>query len=74
MRLIPNQGEAIQLGYRAEEKERILGITSPAGLNLAVGSRGIQGIQCILDGERLSKRLDVRMKLQERDVSPSLAQ
>jgi len=55
MRLIPSQGEALQLGYRAEGKELILKITFLAGFNLAVGSRGIQGIQCILDKRRTSQ-------------------
>ncbi|KAI0423605.1 F-box domain-containing protein [Xylaria sp. FL1042] len=55
IRLIPSQGEAIQLGYRAEGKELILNITFLAGFNLAVGSRGIQGIQCILDNGRTSQ-------------------
>ena len=39
---------AIQLGYRTN-KEHTLDVTFLAGFNLAVGARGIQGIQCILD-------------------------
>ncbi|RDL38788.1 uncharacterized protein BP5553_03128 [Venustampulla echinocandica] len=52
MRLIPSQGEDIQLGYRTEGRELFLNITFLGGFNLAVGSRGIQGIQCIADDKQ----------------------
>lgn len=55
MRLIPSQGEAIQLGYRAEGRELFLNITLLAGFNLVVGSRGVQGIQCITGDGRTSQ-------------------
>ncbi len=54
IRLIPNQGQVIQLGYKAE-KEFLLDISLLTGFNLAVGSRGIQGIQCIFDNKRESQ-------------------
>ena len=57
MRLVPSQGKAIQLGYRAERKELFLNITSLTGFILAVGSRGIQGIQCISGDGRTSQWL-----------------
>ncbi|KAK2597380.1 hypothetical protein QQS21_006004 [Conoideocrella luteorostrata] len=53
IKVILIQGEAIQLGYKADE-ERILNITCLTGFNVAVGSRGIQGIQCILDNDQES--------------------
>jgi hypothetical protein len=55
MRLIPSQGEVIQLGYRTEGRELFLNIIFLAGFNLAVGSRGIQGIQCIADDRQTSQ-------------------
>ncbi|KAH9986270.1 hypothetical protein F4779DRAFT_305655 [Xylariaceae sp. FL0662B] len=51
VRLILIRGGAIQLGYIADV-ERILNITCLTGLKLAVGSRGIQAIQCILDDDQ----------------------
>lgn len=52
MRFISSQGEAIQLGYWAEGGELSLNVTLLAGFNLAVGSRGVQAIQCITgDGQ-----------------------
>ncbi|TWU77003.1 hypothetical protein ED733_007548 [Metarhizium rileyi] len=53
LRFVLTQGVAIRLGYIADE-ERILDITHLTGFNLAVGSRGIQAIQCIVDNERKS--------------------
>lgn len=53
IRFILSRGDPICLGYMADE-ERILGITRLTGFHLAVGSRGIQGIQCILDDDRES--------------------
>lgn len=47
IRFILSRGEDVRLGYMADQ-ELILGITSLIGFYLAVGSRGIQGIQCIL--------------------------
>ncbi|KAG4435231.1 hypothetical protein IFR05_009286 [Cadophora sp. M221] len=55
MRLIPSQGEVIQLGYRTEGRELFLNITFLAGFILAVGSRGIQSIQCIADDKQTSQ-------------------
>ncbi|KAK0104410.1 hypothetical protein ONS95_004704 [Cadophora gregata] len=55
MRLVPSQGESIQLGYRTEGKEIFLNITFLAGFNLAIGSRGIQGIECIADNRQTSQ-------------------
>lgn len=54
MRLIPKIGAAIELGYRTEGKESVLNVAFLGGFNLAVGSRGIQGIQCVLEGGRTS--------------------
>ncbi|KAK2592000.1 hypothetical protein QQS21_010303 [Conoideocrella luteorostrata] len=51
--LILVQGEIIRLGYMAD-KERILDSTDLTGFVVAVGSRGIHGIQCILGGDRES--------------------
>lgn len=53
IRLLLIQGGVIRLGYMGHE-ERILNITYLTGFNVAVGSRGIQGIQCILDNDRES--------------------
>ncbi|KAH9216177.1 hypothetical protein DL95DRAFT_498506 [Leptodontidium sp. 2 PMI_412] len=55
MRLIPSQGEVMQVGYKTEGRELFLNITFLAGFNLAVGSRGIQGIQCIADDRQTSQ-------------------
>ena len=55
MRLVSSQGEDIQLGYRTEGREFTLDITLLAGFNLAVGSRGIQGIQCITSDRQTSQ-------------------
>lgn len=52
IRLILRDGD-IRLGYMADE-EHILNITYLTGFNVAVGSRGIQGIQCVLDDDRES--------------------
>ncbi|KAF2970831.1 hypothetical protein GQX73_g2783 [Xylaria multiplex] len=52
IRLILSQGQAIQLGYRAEN-ELIVSTTRLTGFNLAVGSRGIQGVQCVFDNQPL---------------------
>jgi len=54
IRLIPSQGQGIQLGYKVEGKELVLDVSFLAGFNLAVGARGIQGIQCILDNSQTS--------------------
>ena len=53
IRLVLNQGEAICLGYMAD-KEHILNGTGLTGFQLAVGSRGIQAIRCILNKDRES--------------------
>lgn len=53
IRFILSRGEDVHLGYMADQ-ELILGITSLIGFHLAVGSRGIQGIQCILGNDRES--------------------
>ncbi|KAH7175925.1 F-box domain-containing protein [Dactylonectria macrodidyma] len=50
IRLVLARGEIIQLGYMAEE-ERVLNIACLTGFNLAIGPRGIQGIQCISDND-----------------------
>lgn len=52
--LTSQTGEVAQLGYRATGKELTLDAVSLEGFNLAVGTRGIQGIQCMLEGGRLS--------------------
>ncbi|EFY97487.2 F-box domain-containing protein [Metarhizium robertsii ARSEF 23] len=54
MRLIPKSGQEIQLGYRTEGNELVLKVPFLQGFNLAVGSRGIQGIQCVLEGRPTS--------------------
>ncbi len=54
IRLILSRGQDIQLGYKTEE-EHILDITRLAGFNLAIGSRGIQVIRCVLDHGRESR-------------------
>lgn len=51
IRFISIEGGDIQLGYISDE-EHVLNMTSLKGFNLAVGSRGIQGIQCIIDDDR----------------------
>jgi hypothetical protein len=48
-----NTGGAVCLGYTAEDV-RTVSITCLTGFRLAVGSRGVQGIQCILDNGRES--------------------
>jgi hypothetical protein len=53
IRFILSRGEDIRLGYMAAE-EHILSITCLTGFHLAVGSRGIQAIQCILGNDRES--------------------
>ncbi|KAH9887405.1 F-box domain-containing protein [Xylariomycetidae sp. FL2044] len=51
MRLVPVEGEVVDLGYMGG-KELVSEITGLKGFNLAVGSRGVQGVQCILgDGQ-----------------------
>jgi hypothetical protein len=63
MKLISSQGDSVQLGYNAQGSEILLNITFSLGFNLAVGSRGIQAVQCIMgsgschDGSGLRKRL-----------------
>ncbi|KAG9250973.1 F-box domain-containing protein [Emericellopsis atlantica] len=47
----PNQGQPICLGYMSET-QRILDIKYLSGFRLAIRSRGIQGIRCILDHDR----------------------
>ncbi|KAG8428699.1 hypothetical protein J3459_002498 [Metarhizium acridum] len=54
MRLTPKKGEAIQLGYRTEGNESVLNVEFLKGFNPVAGSRGIQGIQCVLEGRRTS--------------------
>lgn len=53
MRLTLTRDGSIRLGYMADE-EHTLDITCLTGFNVAVGSRGIQSIQCILDNTRES--------------------
>lgn len=54
IRFILSRDEDIRLGYMAAE-EHILSITSLTGFHLAVGSRGIQAIQCIFGNGRESR-------------------
>ena len=55
MRLIPSNGEDIQIGYRDIGNERFLDITAIAGLVLAVLPRGFRAVQCIMpDGKARS--------------------
>ncbi|KAI2601706.1 F-box domain-containing protein [Hypoxylon sp. NC1633] len=54
IRLILSQDQTIQLGYRAES-ELIFPATLLVGFNLAVGSRGIQGLQCVFDDQSQSQ-------------------
>lgn len=54
MRLIPMQGAAVELGYRTEGRESVLDLAILKGFNLAVGSRGIQGLQCMFEGDQTS--------------------
>lgn len=51
IRFVLHRGEVIRLGYMADE-EHIRSITHLTGFHLAVGSRGIQAIQRILDNHR----------------------
>jgi hypothetical protein len=53
IRFILSRGEDVHLGYMADE-QHILSVTCLIGFHLAVGSRGIQGIQCILGNGRES--------------------
>lgn len=53
IRFIFSRGEDVSLGYMAQE-QHIVGVTCLIGFHLAVGSRGIQGIQCILGNGRES--------------------
>jgi hypothetical protein len=50
MRLTSCQSDAIQLGYCGHESELFLDVTLSLGFNLAVGSRGIKAVQCIMGG------------------------
>lgn len=54
IRFILSRGEDIRLGYMASE-EHVLSITCLTGFHLAVGSRGIQAIQCILSNDHESR-------------------
>jgi hypothetical protein len=52
LRLTYCRGEPVQLGYRSVGTESSITSTTLLGFNLTVGSRGIQGLQCILhDGQ-----------------------
>lgn len=53
IRLLLNRGKSIRLGYRADE-ERLLNTKCLTGFKLAVGSRGVQAIQCILNDDQES--------------------
>lgn len=52
IRFVLTQGEDIRLGYIADE--HIISIGFLTGFHLAVGSRGIQAIKCILGGDEES--------------------
>lgn len=52
--MVPEKGRAIALGYKADETECALHFSSLQGFVLAVGSRGILGIQCVLEDGRKS--------------------
>ena len=49
MKLLPSQGRAVEMGYMADRQEVVPSTASLFGFNLVVGSRGIQGIQCLGD-------------------------
>ena len=55
IRLIPNKGTDICLGYRAEGKELLLNITVLKGFISAVGSRGIQALQIVTGKGQISQ-------------------
>ncbi|KAI1426684.1 F-box domain-containing protein [Xylaria sp. FL1777] len=56
IRLILNQGQAIQLGYRAENEVIVpIHTAQLIGFKLAVGSRGIQGLKCVFDDQSQSQ-------------------
>ena len=54
MRVIFANGKAMELGYRAKEEEFLLHGSELLGMKLAIGSRGIHGIRCILENSQES--------------------
>ncbi|KND91480.1 hypothetical protein TOPH_03696 [Tolypocladium ophioglossoides CBS 100239] len=49
LRFISNQEETLSLGYRGERKQVVWLHGALSGFELAMGSRGVQGIQCVFD-------------------------
>jgi hypothetical protein len=52
MKFIPKSGDSTHLGYLAGD-ERVRNIKNLTGFHLAIGSRGIQAIQCIIKNDRV---------------------
>ena len=50
MKVIPVEGESVCLGYSNSGRDIIVDVPYLEGFILAIGARGIHGIQCVLEG------------------------
>jgi hypothetical protein len=69
MTVVLADGKIMELGYRSKETEFPLHGSALLGLDLAVGSRGIQGIRCILENNEESGWFGARTRYRKRNVS-----